>query len=318
VNVNRGRFHDDDFVFISEEDADRLSKFESFPEDVLLVHKGTLGEIGLMPYRRRFKRYIMGNSMLRVRCDRTKLLPEFLYYWLRSPEGRHYLFSRVSQVGVPQIQRPLTTLREAALPVPPVGEQRAILRLLVPLDDKIDLNRRLNRTLEAIARAIFKTWFIDFEPVRAKAAGATSFLGMPQRVFDQLPEELTEGERGPIPKGWEYTPIGDLVETVGGGTPSTKHAEYWDGGEHPFCTPKDMSGLTSPVLLDTERHITKAGVNKISSGQLPIGTVLLSSRAPIGYLAIAETPVSVNQGIIAMLTRDIPNTFVLLWTEAKT
>jgi type I restriction enzyme S subunit len=134
-------------VFISEEDADRLAKFESFPGDVLLVHKGTLGKIGLMPTDRKYPRYIMGNSMLRVRCDREKLLPEYLYYWLSSPDGKNYLLSRVSQVGVPQIQRPLTTLREARLPVPPLDVQKNIVRILGPLDDKIDHNRRTSRAL---------------------------------------------------------------------------------------------------------------------------------------------------------------------------
>lgn len=136
VNVNHGRFYDDGFVFISEETADRLSKFESFPGDVLLVHKGTLVQIGIMPKNRKYHRYIMGNSMLRVKCNTTKLIPEYLYYWLCSDEGQHYLFSRVSQVGVPQIQRPLTTLREASLPVPPLSEQKAIAHILSSLDDK--------------------------------------------------------------------------------------------------------------------------------------------------------------------------------------
>src|SRR2546430_4610926 len=123
VNVNRGRFHDSDFVFIDEATADRLSKFESYPDDVLLVHKGTLGQIGLMPRQRRYPRYIMGNSMMRVRCDPAKLLPEYLYYWLSSGAGQHYLFSRISQPGVPQLQPPLPTLRQAQLLVPPLSEQ---------------------------------------------------------------------------------------------------------------------------------------------------------------------------------------------------
>jgi type I restriction enzyme S subunit len=106
INVNRGRFHDQDFVFISDKTADRLWKYESNPGDVLLVHKGTLGQIGLMPNKRRFKRYIMGNSMMRVKCDPTKLLPEFLYYWLCSADGQQYLFSRVSQVGVHNSRHP--------------------------------------------------------------------------------------------------------------------------------------------------------------------------------------------------------------------
>src|SRR6267378_2195238 len=90
VNVNNGRFHDDDFVFISEEKANQLEKFEAYPKDVLLVHKGTLGPIGLMPSKGRYRRYILGNSMMRVRCDQTKLLPKPLYYGLSSPGGQHY------------------------------------------------------------------------------------------------------------------------------------------------------------------------------------------------------------------------------------
>ena len=99
VNLNQGRFYDDKFVFIDEGAADRLEKFESFPGDVLLVHKGTLGNIGLMPQRRKYDRYIMGNSMMRVRCDTGKLLPEYLYYWLSSADGQHYLFRACPKIG---------------------------------------------------------------------------------------------------------------------------------------------------------------------------------------------------------------------------
>ncbi len=211
VNVNHGRFHDDDFVFISDEDADRLAKFESSPGDVLLVHKGTLGRIGLMPADRRFARYIMGNSMLRVRCDRKKLLPEYLHYWLRSPSGQQYLFSRVSQVGVPQLQRPLTTLREAALPVPSLDEQRAISGVLGTLDNKIEQNQRTARALERLARAIFRAWFVGFEPVKAKAAGATAFPSIPQPVFDALPTRFADSAIGPVPEGWEVGTLGDIA-----------------------------------------------------------------------------------------------------------
>ncbi len=210
VNVNRGRFHDDDFVFVDETTADRLRKFESFPGDVLLVHKGTLGEIGLMPRRRRYPRYIMGNSMMRVRCDQQKLLPEYLYYWLSSRAGQHYLFSRVSQVGVPQIQTPLKTLREAALPVPPLPEQRAIAHVLGTLDDKIELNRRMNETLEAMAWALFKSWFVDFDPVRAKAEGRD--LGLPKPLADLFPARFVDSELGEIPEGWEVGVLGDVAE----------------------------------------------------------------------------------------------------------
>ncbi|MDN5850346.1 MAG: restriction endonuclease subunit S, partial [Nitrococcus sp.] len=168
--------------------------------------------------------------------------------------------------------------------------------------------------LERLARAIFRAWFVDFEPVKAKAAGATRFPSMPQPVFDALPTTFTDSDIGTVPEGWEVKAIGDVVTVKGGGTPSTKNPEYWDGGEHCWATPKDMSRLSHPVLLDTERHITDAGVSGISSRMLPAGTVLMSSRAPVGYLAIAGVATAIYQGFIAMVCDGpLPPIYVLNW-----
>ena len=196
--------------------------------------------------------------------------------------------------------------------VPPLPEQRAIAHILGTLDDKIELNRRMNETLEAMARALFKSWFVDFDPVRAKMEGRDP--GLPQHLADLFPARLVPSELDPIPEGWEVSEIGEEVNAVGGATPSTKEPAYWNGGQQHWATPKDLSKLLSPVLLETDRKITEAGVKKISSGLLPIGTVLLSSRAPIGYLAIAEVPTAVNQGFIAMVCeKRLPNLYVLFW-----
>lgn len=217
TNVNPdGRFHDDDFVFIDPELAEaEFGKFVCEADDVILCHKGTLGKIGIIPKKSRFKKYIMGNSMMKVRCDRSKLEPLYLYYWLSSRDGQDYISSRVSQVGVPQIQRPLSTLREASFPVPPLAEQKAIAAVLGALDDKIELNRRMNVTLEAMARALFQSWFVDFDPVRAKLDGS------PPAALDPMLAALfpanfqtTEGER--IPKGWEWVPLEALASIRGG------------------------------------------------------------------------------------------------------
>jgi type I restriction enzyme S subunit len=205
VNVNHGRFYDDGFVFISEETADRLYKYESYPGDVLLVHKGTLGQIGLMPHNRKYHRYIMGNSMLRVRCDETKLIPEYLYYWLCSREGQHYLFSRVSQVGVPQIQKPLATLREASLLVPPIDEQKSITRILETLDTKIENLRRQNETLEKIAQTLFKHWFIDFE-----------FPNDDGKPYKSSGGAMVASELGDIPAGWRLAYLDEYVNVING------------------------------------------------------------------------------------------------------
>jgi type I restriction enzyme S subunit len=206
-----------------------------------------------------------------------------------------------------------------ALPVllPPLPEQRAIAAILGALDDKIELNRRMNATLEAMARALFKSWFVDFDPVRAKMAGRAP-AGMDTATAALFPAALQESELGPIPAGWRVATVGEVVECVGGSTPSTKEEKYWHPAIHAWATPKDLSRLESSVLLGTERRISDAGLEKISSGLLPAGTVLMSSRAPVGYLAIAHCPVAINQGFIAML----PNTrvsapFLLNWCRAN-
>jgi type I restriction enzyme S subunit len=121
-----------------------------------------------------------------------------------------------------------------------------------------------------------------------------------------------------VPMGWGLSYVGSVIENVGGGTPKTKEDAYWVDGIHSFCTPKDMSNMTSKILLHTERYLTEAGVAKISSGVLPVGTVLMSSRAPIGYLAITDIPVSVNQGIIALKQNEnYGSEYLLCWAESN-
>ena len=211
----------------------------------------------------------------------------------------------------------------ASIPYPNLSgvEQGAIAHVLGTLDDKIELNRRMNETLEEIARALFKSWFVDFDPVRAKMEGrwrrCESLPGLPADLYDLFPNRLVPSDLGEIPEGWEVKGLGKVVEVVGGTTPSTKVIEYWQGGTHCWATPKDLSNLSTPVLLDTERKITDAGLDKIGSGLLPPGTVLLSSRAPIGYLAVSEEPVAINQGFIGILPHEgMSNLFMLYWCEA--
>lgn len=318
VNVNTSdRFHDGDFVFVSDEYArHELNKFACRSGDVILCHKGTLGKIGIIPERTRYERYVMGNSMMKVRCDPEKLNPLFLYYWLTSAEGQHYLYSRVSQVGVPQIQRPLTTLREARLPMPPIEEQRAIAHVLGGLDDKIELNRRMHETLEELSRALFRSWFVDFDPVLARMQGRAP-NGMDATTAALFPDSLVESSLGPIPDGWKVAPIGEVQPVRGGGTPSTKEPAFWDGGVHAWTSPKDLTGKGTPVLLDTPRKLTDAGLARVSSGLLPAGTLLLSSRAPIGYLAISQVPIAVNQGYIAMPPATLGSVYLLRWAEVN-
>jgi type I restriction enzyme S subunit len=188
---------------------------------------------------------------------------------------------------------------------------------LLLLDRKIDLNRQTARTLEALAQRLFKSWFVDFDPVHAKMDGRTP-AHTPPDIAAVFPDRLVDSPLGPIPEGWEIEAIEKLVSIKGGATPPTKEPDYWEGGTFDWATPKDLSGLQQKVLISTDRKITSAGVDRISSGQLPAGTVLMSSRAPVGYLALADMPVSINQGFIAMICdRLLPNTFVLHWAESN-
>lgn len=251
------------------------------------------------------------SHITRVRLDPSKADPRFYFYYLQSHHGRSAIRSIVEQgAGASGIRgRDLESLDIKWLPV---ENQRAIAHILGTLDDKIELNRRMNETLEEMARAIFKSWFVDFDPVRAKAEGRDT--GLPKHVADLFPDSFYESELGKIPSGWAAKTVGEIAEIVGGSTPSTKKQIYWEQGTHYWATPKDLSALSTPVLLSTERKISDAGLDQISSGLLPIGTVLLSSRAPIGYLAITEVPVAVNQGFIAMKPMpDISNLFLLFW-----
>jgi type I restriction enzyme, S subunit len=233
----------------------------------------------------------------------------FCYYLLKSLNLEDYNAGS----GVPTLNR--NHIHPISVRVPEdIYEQRAIAHILGTLDDKIELNRRMNETLEAMARAVFKSWFVDFEPVRAKAEGRDP--GLPKPLADLYPDSFVSSELGAIPKGWQIRAVGELAGVVGGSTPSTKESIFWTGGIHNWATPKDLASLNGPVLLDTERRITDAGLAQINSGLLPSGTVLLSSRAPIGYLAISEVPVAINQGFIALKPQgSVSNIYLLLWAS---
>jgi type I restriction enzyme S subunit len=228
----------------------------------------------------------------------------FFYYILKYLKPNFIGIARNKQTtGLGHVTK--KDLARIEVAYPPLPEQRRIAHILGTLDDKIENNRKTAKTLEAMAQAIFKSWFVDFDPVRAKMAGESresicKRLKITPEILDLFPDRLVDSELGEIPEGWGVGTFGDYVDIVGGSTPSTNNSAYWLSGIHSWATPKDLSGLTMPVLLATENKITDAGLHQVSSRLLPVGTVLLSSRAPIGYLAITEIPVAINQGFIAL------------------
>ncbi|MGE0004839.1 MAG: restriction endonuclease subunit S [Parvibaculaceae bacterium] len=287
--------------WISDADAGR---YRLHPKDAVVFAK--IGIALTYNRRRRLTRpTIIDNNMMSATCA-AHIDPAWFYYLLSTIDFN--LMSSGSALPYLTVK----DLSRISVEVPSQADQRAIASVLGALDDKIELNRRMNETLEATARAIFKDWFVDFGPTRAKIGGVVPYLAAD--VWSLFPDRLDGDGK---PEGWIVSTIGNEVEVVGGSTPSTKEAAFW-GGDISWTTPKDLSSLSTPVLLSTERQITAAGLSQISSGLLPVGTVLLSSRAPVGYLAIVQIPVAVNQGFIAMICKKrLSNVFVWLWTQAN-
>ncbi len=288
-----------------------LGKYRHFlldVDDYVVSSSGTLGRIATV--QESDLPCMLNTSVIRMRPKTRQLDRGYLKYFLLSEYYQAQVLSFAT--GSAQLNYGPMHLRQMFIVCPPLPEQRAIANILGTLDDKIDLNRRMNATLEAIARAIFKSWFVDFDPVRAKAEGRDP--GLPAHIADLFPDHLVDSELGEIPEGWGYMPVGEAVEAVGGATPSTKNPAFWEDGYIPWATPKDLSGLEAPILVDTGRKITDKGLSTISSGLLPAGTVLLSSRAPVGYLAISTVPTAINQGFIAMkCDGPVSNFFMLNW-----
>lgn len=206
---------------------------------------------------------------------------EFVFYLSRWDEVRSFAVSNFE--GTSGRQRvPKNCFDNLYLDLPDFKEQTAIAEVLSSLDDKIDLLHRQNKTLEQLAETLFRQWFV---------------------------EEAEES--------WELKKVDDVISVKGGTTPSTKNPEYWDGEIH-WTSPRDLSNSTSIFLFDTERKITNEGLTQIGSGLLPVGTVLMSSRAPIGYLTITEIPVAINQGYIGILCdKYVSNYFMFLWCKAN-
>ncbi|MCY3929816.1 MAG: restriction endonuclease subunit S [Acidobacteria bacterium] len=198
------------FNFITEEHAKKLARANVRRGDIVFTHRGTIGQVAYVPQTSEFDRYVVSQSQFYLRCDRSTTIPEFVAMYFQSPEGQSHLLANSSQVGVPSIAQPVTYLRNLRIPCPPRAEQSAIAHILGTLDDKIELNRRANHTLEAIARALFKSWFVDFDPVRAKMEGRDT--GLPQVIADLFPDRLVDSDMGTIPAGWEATSLGSVIE----------------------------------------------------------------------------------------------------------
>jgi type I restriction enzyme S subunit len=215
----------------------------------------------------------------------------FLFYWMASPE-----FVEVATRGSEGTKMPRAKwdfVGRVRRGIPPQIEQRAIADILGTLDDKIELNRRMNASLEAMARAIFKSWFVDFDPVHAKMVGRQP-PGMGAEMASLVPDSFEDSPLGKIPRGWRTGVVADGIEIMGGGTPDTSVAEYWNG-DVPWFSIVDAPPPSDIWVIDTEKKISQAGLDNSSARLLPTGTTIISARGTVGKCALVGRPMTMNQ-----------------------
>lgn len=208
TNLNDGSGFSGEFVCISEGKASGLGNANVRPLDLVFPHRGNIGSVGLVPDDG--KRYVLSTSMMKVTFDTEKVDPRFMYFFFRSDLGRQELLKNASQVGTPGIATPLTSLKACVVPIPPLHIQRDIATTLDALDQRINVLIRHSSILEGMARAIFESWFINFDPVRSKAEGREP-EGMSADIAALSPSEFVDSELGPIPMGWSVGRLDDLL-----------------------------------------------------------------------------------------------------------
>ena len=270
--------------YISEEDYIKIiarSKVEQY--DILFSMIGTIGNI--VQVKAEDVDFAVKNMGI-FKMGKNRLKSSWLLYWLKSPCAHEYVSQRLA--GSTQSYLTLSSLRKFPVLYPGDSKANKIVAILKSLDDKIEVNRRINDNLEQQAQALFKSWFVDFEPFR-----------------DQ---PFVESELGMIPEGWRVGTFLDNIYVMPGGTPSTSVDEYWKYGTIPFFSPKDVNGVYCFV---TEKSITEAGLNNCSSRLYPKGTLFITARGTVGKLALAGVPMAMNQSNYALVAKEGVGKFYL-------
>ena len=273
-----------DLSYIPIEIADSLPKFELSYGDVLIALTGShINQMASVVGRvARVKYYI--RSMLNQRVgkivvkDKDVCDLEYVYYYLSQDQVKISLASKAGGAAN-QANISLTDVKELEIPLPPIEIQRRISDILSAYDDLIENNQKQIKLLEEAAMRLYKEWFVKLR-----------FPG----------HEKTKIEDG-VPEGWEKLYIEDVCQTVGGGTPSTKVPSYYNNGTIPWVTPTDITRNDCLILLDTEKKITEEGLARSSAKMLPSETILMTSRASVGFFGISEQEVCTNQGFISCI-----------------
>ena len=190
------------------------------------------------------------------------------------------------------------TLSVQEINLPSLEAQRSIASILSSLDRKIELNNKINADLEEMAQAIFKNWFVDFEPFKDG--------------------KFVDSELGMIPEGWKVGRLDEIADVVGGSTPSKAKPEYYTQKGIAWLTPKDLSNHPAVYTSRGEIDITEEGYNSTSTKLMPKGTILFTSRAPIGYISIAQNDICTNQGFKSLVPKKAGTCFLYCFLKYVT
>ena len=286
--------------FIVDNDPTKKSTYEEFVKyssplnetTVLYSIDGTIGNIALY----RGEKCILGKGACYLNPNPALLDRMYLYYELQASRFKSYIDKMSTGSTIKHIS--LKTMRNYEMRVPSINIQQQIVSILKSLDDKIEVNKRINDNLEQQAQALFKSWFVDFEPFKNG--------------------EFIESELGMIPKGWRVGTLGEVGDVIGGSTPSKARPEYYTDDGIAWLTPKDLSVSNTKFTAKGEIDITQEGYNSCSTKLMPKGTVLFSSRAPIGYITIAKNDICTNQGFKSVVPGYAGTAFIYCYLKAAT
>jgi len=284
-----------EFAFVTEAKAKSLEANLARPRDLVFTQRGTLGQVALVPPRP-FEVYLISQSQMKLTVDAKKADALFLYYVFTSQEQLEYIRQHAIQTGVPHTN--LGILRETPIPLPRVEEQHAIALTLGELDNKIELNRQMSKTLENMVWVLFKSWFVDFDPVHAQAEGRDS--GLSKNVVRLFPNSFNENEGRQFPQGWRIATVAELCQSIfSGGTPSTQVSSFW-GGEIPWLS----SGETrNRFITKTDKTITSEGVANSSTRMAKAGCTVIASAGQgntRGQASLLMFDSYINQSVVAL------------------
>lgn len=298
-NLVDGELRFDGCDRINEVATRRVRKGKGKAGDIVFTHRATVGRIARVgPAAPDFVAN-PGVTVWRV-TDNSRIDRNYLYYYMQSAAFMDQVWSMAGGTDTfPYIS--LTQQRTLRIDLVPLPEQKAIGALLGTLDDRIGLLRQSNATLEAISKSLFKSWFIDFDAVLAKAEGREP-EGMDAATAALFPAEFEESQLGLIPKGWGVVPFAETVNIMGGGTPKTSVAKFW-GGDVPWFSVVDAPDFGQVFTLRTDKSITTAGVENSSTRVLPAWTTIISARGTVGKLAMTACPMAMNQSCYGLVPK---------------